>query len=669
MSNSVTIEITETRKVADGYEFGDSGAYECITGWSHYSVDPKAKSVSKVVDIEHAPRNKDGNVEFSAELTIFRPIKAKDSNKRLFFDYGNRGNKRAIQYFNDAVASNDPISLEHCGNGYLFRRGYTIIWGAWQGDLLPGDGRMTMRLPIAQKAKTPITGLVRTEFIASSPGKTTFPLSGWVSTKSYPTTSMDTTKARLTRRRYPNDEREEIQPHEWCFARQEGGHGMDFQGNETSLIPSDTHIHIPKGLETGWIYELIYTGRDPLIMGLGHVAVRDLVSFLRYDKTERNPLVNYNIEKAYCFGRSQTGRCIRDAIYLGFNADADGRKVFDGAFCHVAGAGKMWLNHRFSNAIIPGGQQYEEHDNISDQFPFAYSETTDHISGKTDAICRRPTTDPLIFHTQTSTEYWQRRGSLVHTDTKGNDLPPPKNVRIYHWSSAQHVGNPLQGKPTKGICQNYNNVLQTSMLFRALLDAMDDWATHGKLPPENQIPKNADGTLVTIKNWRIQFPQVPGVSLPRSPNLLPLYDYGPDAQNGILTILPPIIKHRKSYAILIPAVDKDGNEIAGIRVPMLAAPLATYTGWNLRIRHYGEGAMHEFSGSTIDFPGTESERRACGDPRVPIKERFSNSLGYVKAIKEASEKLIDKRLMLPEDLARALDLAKDWCASRHDVRL
>ena len=232
MSNSISIEITETRRVADGYEFGDSGAYECITGWSHFWVNPEAKDLSKVVDIKYAPRNKDGDVEFSAELTILRPIKVEGSNKRLFFDYGNRGNKRALQYFNDATASNNPISLEHCGNGYLFRRGYTIIWGAWQGNLLPGDGRMTMRLPTAEAGGTPITGLVRTEFIASSPGKTTFPLSGWVSAKSYPTTSMDTTEAQLTRRRYPDDEREEIPSHEWCFARQEGGHGMDFQGDE-----------------------------------------------------------------------------------------------------------------------------------------------------------------------------------------------------------------------------------------------------------------------------------------------------------------------------------------------------------------------------------------------------------------------------------------------------
>ena len=257
----------------------------------------------------------------------------------------------------------------------------------------------------------------------------------------------------MTRRRYPYDERMPVSPESWCFARVEGGAGLDNQGAVQAVIPSDSHIHIPGGFEPGWIYELIYTGRDPLVLGLGHAAVRDFVSFLRYGKEDAagrgNPLCEARgtIEKAYAWGRSQTGRCLRDFVYRGFNEDAVGRKVFDGILPHVAGAGRMWLNHRFANADVSGGQQYEDHFNPADTFPFSYAETTDHLTGRQDAILKRPESDPLVIHTQTSTEYWQRRGSLAHTDTRGNDLPQPDGVRIYMWASSQHFADPIPKKP------------------------------------------------------------------------------------------------------------------------------------------------------------------------------------------------------------------------------
>jgi hypothetical protein len=404
-------------------------------------------------------------------------------------------------------------------------------------------------------------------------------------------------------------------------------------------------------------------------MGLGHVAVRDVISFLRYEKDDKNPLAKIKITSAYCFGRSQTGRCIRDAIYLGFNEDLEGRKVFDGVLSHVAGAGKMWLNHRFCNAVVPAGQQYEDHSNIADQFPFSYAMSQDHLTGQSDAICKRPETDPLIFHSQTSTEYWQRRGSLVHTDTQGNDLAMPENVRLYFWASAQHVGDPLQGRSTRGICQNPGNVVQTSMFFRRMLDALDNWATNGTAPPENKVPRRTDGTLITIDKWREQFPNIPGINTPNNPNLLPLYDYGPMASQGIISQLPPIIHNEKGYTVLVPAVDIDGNDIAGIRAPMVSAPLATYTGWNLRARFFGEGAMHEFSGSTIEFPETKEIAESTGDPRKSVLDRYGDEFGYLKAIESAAKQLVREQWILEEDLPRILQLADRWCFERHDIRL
>ena len=674
MSNRIAIDILERTAFAGGHEFAGAGAYERLVGRARYAVDPDAPAQAGIVDLDKAPRNRDGLVEFTADLCILKPADPARGNRRLFFDYGNRGNKRAVQYFCDAPACNEPQALEHAGNGYLFRRGYTVVWGAWQGDLLPGDGRMILTLPVASEGGGPITGPVRTEFIVAQEGQTTLPLSGWVSTRSHPTVSRDPAKARLTRRRYPDDARIEIAPDAWRFARVETGVGLDFQGAEQAIVDSDTHIYMPGGFEPGWIYELVYEARDPLVLGLGYVAVRDLVSFLKHEACDSegrpNPVADgAPVEKAYAFGRSQTGRLIRDAIWRGFNADAAGRKVFDGVLAHVAGCGRMWMNHRFANVVVPAGQQYEDHDNAADSFPFSYAACTDHLTGRTDAICKRPETDPLIFHSQSATEYWQRRGSLVHTDTEGNDLEQPAGVRVYFWSSAPHVADPNQGAPVRGVCRNLGNVVQTSMLFRALLDAMDRWASDGTEPPASRIPKRGDGTLVGMDEWRARFPAIPGVATPRGPSALPLYDFGPQAEDGVQSTLPPEIVASDGYAVLVPAVDADGNDVAGVRVPMVAAPLATYTGWNLRGRGHGEGAMHEFSGSTIPLPDTESVRAATGDPRRSIEQRYGDAARYVAAIVDAAERLVADGLMLEEDVARVEERARDWSRPLHDVRL
>jgi Alpha/beta hydrolase domain len=664
--NRMELSITERSAFADGQEFGAAAAYERLVGRAHFAVDPQAPGQRGITDIDKAPVDVDGLVHFTGDFSILKPVDPKRGNRRVFFDYGNRGNKRMLQFFNDAVASNDPRTLAHAGNGFLMRRGYTVVWLAWQGDLLPGNGRLVLDLPVARERNRPITGPVRVEYIANRAGITTFPLSGHASTRSHPTVSLDPREASLTRRRYPYDERVPVPPNSWCFARIEGGVGLDNQGAEQAVISSDTHIHIPGGFELGWIYELVYTGRDPLVLGLGHAAVRDFVSFLRY--SEENPANLGPIEKAYAWGRSQTGRCMRDFVYRGFNADALGRKVFDGILPHVAGAGRKWLNHRFANAVVSGGQQYEDHFNPADTFPFSYAETTDHLTGRRDAILKRPETDPLVIHTQTSTEYWQRRGSLVHTDTRGNDLPQPDTVRIYCWASSQHFADPMPAKLERGIRQNYLNTVATSMLFRATIDAMDRWATKGVAPPESRIPRRADGTLVDFEEWRRQFPVIPGVATPSGANLLPLLDFGSDFERGILKE-PPAVVPGDGYTVLVPAVDVDGNDRAGVRAPMVQAPLGTYCGWNLRARGFGHGAMHEFSGSYIPLPETPEERQMTGDPRKSVLERYPNADAYVTAIAAAARQLVEDGFMLGEDIERAVAAAVNWGRPRHDIRL
>jgi len=666
MTNRVELSISERFTFAEGHEFAAVGAYERLVGRARFAVDPTAPPERGITDLDRAPLDADGLVRFAADFSILKPLDPGRGNRRIFFDYGNRGNKRMLQFFNDAPASNDPRSLAHAGNGFLMRRGYTIVWLAWQGDLLPGNGRMVMDLPVARGPGGPITGAVRVEYIANRAGVTTFPLSGYTSTRSHPTITLDPREARLTRRRYAHDERIPVPPESWCFARVEGGVGLDNQGAEQAVIPSDTHLHIPGGFEPGWIYELVYTGRDPLVLGLGHAAVRDFISFLRYSAEDAARLGA--IDRAYAWGRSQTGRCLRDFVYRGFNADAEGRKVFDGILPHVAGAGRKWLNHRFANANVSGGQQHEDHFNIADSFPFSYAESTDHLTGRQDAILKRPETDPLVIHTQTSTEYWQRRGSLVHTDTRGNDWPQQPGVRVYLWASSQHFADPIPPPLERGLRQNYLNTVATSMLFRAMIEAMDRWATHGIAPPDSRVPRRSDGTLVTFEEWRGQFPAIPGVAIPYEPNSLPLLDFGPAAERGILKEPPEVISG-KDYAVLVPAVDDDGNDIAGVRAPMVGAALGTYCGWNLRARDFGHGAMHEFSGSYIPLPESPQERRMTGDPRPSILERYPDAAAYVAAIRSAALKLVEAGLMLEEDVDRAVAAAANWGRPRHDVRL
>jgi Alpha/beta hydrolase domain len=675
MTNQIEFTITERRSFAAGVAFGDVGPYERLSGRVHFAVDPLAPAQRDVVDLDKAARDSRGLVHCEADCTILKPVDLARGNRRVFYDYGNRGHKRALQFFNDAQHSNDPLTAAHAGNGFFMRRGYCVVWVAWEGDMLPGDGRMVLDVPVARNADgSPITGTIRVEYLVDAPGCSSFPLSGRTAAHSFATVSLDTRQAKLTKRRYPYDPPIEFSSDAWCFARIESGSGGETGTPERAIIPSATDIYLPEGFQPGWIYELLYTAQDPKVMGLGHVVVRDAISFLKYDRSDANPL--RGVEKAYAWGRSQTGRCLRDFVYRGFNADAQGRRVFDGVLPHVAGAGRKWLNHRFASPIVSGGQQYEDHLNIADSFPFSYAWSRDHLTGREDAILKRPESDPLVMHTQTSTEYWVRRGSLAHTDTQGNDLPQPDGVRVYLWSSSQHFADPVAKAPTRGIGQNFSNVVSTSMLFRAVLDAMDRWATDGTPPSASRIPTRADGTLVDIAEWRSRFPAVPGVATPRTPNPLPLLDFGPDAERGILREPPVLVPGGnapgapgKTYTVLVPAVDRDGNDIPGVRAPMVAVPLGTYTGWNLRARGFGHGMQLRFEGSYVPFAETVVERGATGDPRPAILERYLDKAAYVAAIVVAARALVAQGLMLEEDVERCAAAAANWGRPRHVVTL
>lgn len=675
MSVRLALSIDDRVPFAGSHEFGEAGAYERLTGRVRFGVDP-AGPQPRITDLEHAPRGADGLVDYAADFCLLKPVDPARGNRRVFFDYGNRGNKRALQFFNDAVGSNAPIALEHAGNGFLMRRGYTVAWLAWQGDLLPGDGRMLLEVPVATDAGKPITGTVRVEYIVNAPGTFVMPLSGLAPSRSYPAASLDTAQAALTRRRYAASRREPIPAGAWSFTRIEESPAVDGLGRDRAVIASDSHIHLHAGFETGWIYELVYQARDPRVLGLGHLAVRDFVSFLKHADADAdgnpNPLRAGSgaIEKAYAWGRSQTGRCIRDFIHQGFNADHAGRRVFDGVLPHVAGAGKMWMNHRFAQLTVLPGQEHENHYTVVDRFPFAYARSTDHFTGREDAILKRPETDPLVIHTDSASEYWHRRASLVVTDTQGRDIAQPETVRVQLWASSQHYASPLVAKPERGIAAELQNTVATSMFFRANLDALDRWASDGTPPPPSRHPTVADGTLVPAETWRAGFPAIPGVALPRGPSRLERLDFGPDLdQTGVTAHEPPVVIDGEEYPVLVPATDADGLDRAGLRAPMVQAPLGTYAGWSLRRPELGAGAMVGITGCYLPFADTAERRAQTGDPRPAVEERYPDAEAYAAAIRAAAEALVAAGHMLEEDVERAVAAARDWNPARHVVGL
>lgn len=645
----------ETREsFADGAEFGSVGPYEKCVGHVDFAIDPDDPAYQSVVDIAYAPRNAAGLVEFSTDLMILKPADLASGNRRLLYDVNNRGNTRVLRDFNDAPeteanrSGNNPSSLEDAGNGFLMRQGYTIVWSGWQGDILPVHHRLTMRLPVARDHGRDITGTVRAELLTEQTQMVCLPLSGNDYTLSYAAASLDTTTATLTCREHESDRREPIASDAWQFAE------VDASGQ---VHPSPTHCYLPQGFRPGWLYELIYTAKNPPVMGLGFIGVRDLISFFMHgeadDQGTPNPL--RGMEKAYAWGISQSGRFLREFVYRGCNADAQGRRVFDAVSPHVSGAGRVTLNYRFAH---PGRypRQHADHLYASDQFPFAYAVTTDSLTGKTDGILKRPDTDPLVMHTQASAEYWERRGSLVHTDSAGNDLPEPDNARVYLFASGPHVPPP-NSNPSEVRHVYEKSRLKTTSLLRALLVAMDAWATKGTPPPPSQVPTHADASAATAEAVRQHFPAIPEVVCPASHNPLYVQDFGPEVEMGIFDKEPPEEDKTREYTVLVPQIDADGLEIPGLRTPDIEVPLATYTGWNLRPPDSAGNDQAGIMGSEFPLSRTEAEREARNDPRASIAARYGSKAHYVRQVEAAAQTLVAQRLLLNEDADRYVEVA------------
>ena len=655
---------------ATGHEFPITGAYEKLTGMIYGEVDPNHRLNRIIVNLNKAQRNQRGRVEYSSNFCILKPLDMARGNGKIFFDAPNRGSKRILGFLNDGLEANDPTTLEHAGNGFLMRQGYTIVWCGWQGDLMPLKNWLVLNVPVATNNGAAIIARVRTEIVVDEKGVNSQPLSANQRVKSYQAASLDKSQAALTVREQSYGKRIPVPASEWEFAASV----KDPRSGREVIKSSRTDLYLRNGFKPGYIYEFIYPAKDPLVLGLGFAVVRDLVSFLRFEAKDRagkpNPLKSSvwthcfthsprnrgsrrpGITHAYAWGRSQSGRFLRDFIYHGFNEDESGRKVFDAIAPHVAGGGRLYLNYEFARPVTSSQQHTNQLD--PELFPHAYNIIKDAQTGRSDGILKRPKTDPLIVHTQTSTEYWQKRGCLAHTDGRGNDLKLTENIRLYVIASAQH-NSPFGSEPAKDDSQFLVNPLPAGDVLRALMVAMDLWATKNIEPPPSRYPNVKDRTLVPPT--RNRFPKIPGVNFAGLHNRQLFLDYGKNIPRGKMETHPPR-PLGKAYEILVPKVDADGNDIAGIRLPAITVPIGTYTGWNLRPRGLAEGELAGLLGSFIPFAKTKAQRRKTGDPRPAIEERYKNNIDYVCQVSQASRILVEDRYLLAEDAERMIREAK-----------
>lgn len=627
-------------------EFGAVGRYEKLVGRVHFAVDPDAKANGRIVDVALAPRTAAGKVQWSADFYMLKPLDVARGNRALFYDVNNRGNQTAMRMFNDA-SGNDP---DGAGNGFFMRQGFVVLWSGWIGQVLPGGGRMTLDVPVATDAGREITGLVRAEMTPDAPAER-LNIAQWANQGYFEPTERGRRESTLSWRLREAEPRVAIPREQWS---------IEVSRPDGATLPL-VELRLSGGFKPGYIYELIYEARKPIVQGLGLAGIRDLVSFLKYNTSEQNPLRTADgksaIARAYAFGTSQSGRCVRQFLYDGFNADEAGRQVFDGLMPHVAGAGMGFFNHRFASPTRHNAQ-HDNHQYPADVFPFAYTDTTDPETGRVDSLMRRARetrTVPKVMQTQSEAEYWHRAASLVHTDPLGRtDVPLSDDVRLYVFGGTQH--GPGSDPPRPGNGQLLTNPADYRPFLRALLVALDAWVRDGTPPPPSAYPTLAENTLTMWDRASAGFPALPGVRYPEVIQQPSFWDYGPSfLTQRIMTVQPP--KRGVDYVVRVPRCDADGNATGVLRLPRVAVPLGTYTGWALRKRELGaENELLSLAGSYIPLAKTASDREASGDPRRAVLERYKDFDDYRTRYAAAVAELGKRRLLLDDD---ARQLARD----------
>jgi hypothetical protein len=634
------IELSERSDVLAGKSFGSAGPYERLIGKAYFAVDPKNAANRIISDIDNAPRDEHGLVGFSADLYVLKPRDLSRGNRAVLFEVSNRGGKGMVSFYDRASGSSDPRAPEQFGDDFLLDRGFTLVWLGWQFDVPQREGLMRLYAPVARDGDKPITGLVRCELVLDRK-QTSYSLADRDHTP-YPALNPDDPRLTLTVRDWREGPRRTVPRADW-------------------RIEDRTRLVMPAGFEPGKIYEMVYTAQDPVLVGLGPTAVRDLISFLKYGDAETVLGDSKDhIQRAYGFGISQSGRFLRTFLHDGFNRDEHARRVFDGVLCHVSGAALGSFNFRFAQ---PSRDAHPFYNTFypTDIFPFTDVDQTDPETGLTGGILDRAVKDrvvPKIFYTDTSYEYWGRSASLIHTNIDGQkDAPLPDTTRMYFLTGGQH--GPAPFPPPQNHAQNLTNPNDFRWAMRALLVAMDRWVRDGAEPPPSLYPRIAQDTLVPL--GAVQFPKIPGVSLPVHIQKAYRVDYGPEFRTGrVVTIEPP--KVGNAFPILLPQVDRDGNETSGLRMPEVEVPLATYAGWNLRSPEIGAPEeMLSMQGSFIPFFRTKAERELRHDPRPSLEERYSGRAQYLEKVEAAARGLAARGYLLEADVPGIVEhSATEW---------
>ena len=605
------------------------GRYERIRGRVVYALDPEHEANRAVVDLELAAQNGEGRVEFYGDFEIIAPLDRSLAQPTVLYDVNNRGRRRwGMQ----------PFFLRH---------GYVTVWSGWIAQVPPDPSLLRLEAPVAlDEDYVPVTGTVRAEMISDAPTdrlavsdrrQLAFePVVGALS------------RATLTRRLRERDAPEPVPRDQWEFiltkAPREEGSG---------LIEGD--VRLEGGFEPGVVYELIYEALGSVVQGAGFAAIRDFVSFLRHDDSSMNPLRDGRgqslAQRVIGEGRSQSGRALRMFLYEGFNADEQGRIVFDGMMPVVAGGGQGFFNHRFASPTRTA-TEHSGHLYPVDVFPFTYGEETDPFTGRTDSLLRRArarVTAPKVMHFDTSSEYWHRSASLVVTDPTGRrDSEIPDDARVYVFGGSQH--GPSRGPSDRGQLPPNPNVYQP--FLETLFLALDRWVTDGAPPPPSMHPHIADGTLVGWKADEAGWAALPGVHYPAAIQQPDHLDYGEEFATKRRIDNHPPVRSGKRYGVGIPALDDDNNEVGVLRMPAVVAPVATYTGWNLRNPAIGApDAPLGLAGGYIAFPRTKADREAAGDPRLSVQERYGSYEAYRAQVMRSAEALVAEGYLLDEHLA------------------
>jgi hypothetical protein len=617
----VRVEITSREVVTEAAEHGQYDPYEVLKGIIYLEVDPEDVANALVADLKLAERNARGMVEFSTDFELYKPVEAELGSRRLMYFVSNRGGRG--HYFSRGL-----------DRDWFHGEGWSYLWCGWGADVVKSDQRININVPEATDNDESITGKVYCEMINYEDTAVYSQPLVWGGSIAYEPVDMNEPEAVLAMREYRWEEPEAIPRQGWAFARMEDG----------QVVADPGYLYVEEGIQPGWLYDLVYTGKDPKVTGLGMTAIRDVVSFLRYEDTDEagtaNPLAGV-VDHTYAWGHSQSARLLYHFVCQDFNNDEQDRIVFDGMIPNCGGGGKGQFNSRFAQSTRHGSH-HEDNLYPIDFFPFTTVEQYDPINdvyGDGLGMARVSGTIPKMMFINSSTDYWTRAASLLHTDVEGKkDAEIDPNARIYLVAGRQHVDGRI------------------GILGRALLTALDEWVTEGVEPPESKVPKIADGTLVDLEMWKKAFPDIPGMRTP--PSYYQPYRLDPGARwesDGIMDNVPPTTGPK--YVALVPQVDKDGNEIAGIRLPEIAVPLATYAGWKMRSPTYSH-TLGRNTGKIWPLARTKKDRKREGDPRKSITERYKTREDYMARATACISQLRDQRFLLEEDYARLLKEAE-----------